>query len=91
MLKKTKGDIPLVADLVGHSTWDMVKRYAKSVIDDETITNIGLFDDTTSKTASVPIMITKKMRVELKKMMYSEEKIRTLTPIQAHEIIERGF
>ena len=91
MLKKTKGDIPLVADLVGHNTWDMVKRYAKSVIDEDTITNIGLFDESESKGVSIPLMITKKMRVQLKEMMYSEEKIKTLTPQQAHEIIQRGF
>ena len=44
MLKKTSGDIPLVSELVGHSTWDMVKRYAKSVIDENKKTNVGLFD-----------------------------------------------
>ena len=43
MLKLTKGDIPLVAELVGHSSWDMVKRYAQSVITEDTKTNIGLF------------------------------------------------
>jgi len=89
MLKKTKGDIPLVADLVGHSTWDMVKRYAKSVIDEDTITNIGLFDD--SKSVSIPLMITMKMKQQLKDMMYSDEKVKTLTPQQANEIIKRGF
>ena len=89
MLKKTKGDIPLVADLVGHSTWDMVKRYAKSVIDEDTITNIGLFDD--SKSVSIPQMITMKMKQQLKDMMYSDEKVKTLTPQQANEIIKRGF
>jgi len=44
MLKKTSGDIPLVSELVGHSSWDMVKRYAKSVIDEDKKTNVGLFD-----------------------------------------------
>ena len=43
MLKLTNGDIPLVAELVGHSSWDMVKRYAQSVITEDTKTNIGLF------------------------------------------------
>ena len=91
MLKKTNGNIPLVAELVGHEDWDMVKHYAKSVIINHENTNIGLFDEDKSKTASIPIMITKKMRVQLKDMMYSEEKIKTLTPIQANEIIQRGY
>ena len=45
MLKKTNGDIPLVAQLVGHSSWDMVKLYAQSMITEKTDTNIGLFSD----------------------------------------------
>jgi len=44
MLKSTNGNIPLVAQLVGHSSWDMVKRYAKSVILDDTKTNLNLKD-----------------------------------------------
>ena len=67
----------------------MVKRYAKSVIDEDTITNIGLFDD--SKSVSIPQMITMKMKQQLKDMMYSDEKVKTLTPQQANEIIKRGF
>ena len=90
MLKKTNGNIPLVAELVGHEDWDMVKHYAKSVITERENTNLGLFDEE-DKTASIPIMITKKMRIQLKEMMYPEEKIKTLTPIQAHEILQRGF
>ena len=43
MLKKTNGDIPLVAQLVGHSSWDMVKLYAQSLVTEKTDTNIGLF------------------------------------------------
>jgi len=27
MLEKTDGDVPLVANIVGHSSWDMVRRY----------------------------------------------------------------
>ena len=42
MLKETGGDIPLVAQLVGHSSWDMVKRYSKIVIDENTQTNLNL-------------------------------------------------
>ena len=42
MLKRTNGNIPLVAQLVGHSNWDMVRRYSKSVITDETEVNINL-------------------------------------------------
>jgi len=91
MLKKSKGDIPLVANLVGHSSWDMVKRYARSVIDEDTITNVGLFNEDKPIGVSIPLMITKKMRITLKDMMYSEEKVRTLTPQQAHEIIQRGY
>ena len=90
MLKKTNGNIPLVAELVGHEHWDTVKIYAKSVIRENEETNLGLFDERQT-TATIPIMITKKMRVQLTDMMYSEEKIKTLTPIQAHEIIQRGY
>jgi len=42
MLKKTNGNIPLVAQLVGHSTWDVVRMYSKSVISEDTPTNINL-------------------------------------------------
>ena len=56
MLKKTNGNIPLVAELVGHEDWDMVKHYAKSVITERENTNLGLFDEE-DKTASIPIMI----------------------------------
>ena len=45
MLKKTNGDIPLVAQLVGHSSWDMVKLYAQSLVTEKTDTNIGLFTE----------------------------------------------
>jgi site-specific recombinase XerD len=44
MLKKTNGDIPLVAQLVGHNTWDVVKLYTKDLIDDSKKVNVGLFD-----------------------------------------------
>jgi len=30
MLEKTDGDVPLVANIVGHSTWDMVRRYNRN-------------------------------------------------------------
>ena len=30
MLEKTDGDVPLVANIVGHSTWDMVRRYNRA-------------------------------------------------------------
>jgi integrase len=88
MLKKTNGNIPLVAELVGHSDWSMVKRYTKSVLLESSNVNVGLFD--TNK-VSIPIMITKKMRVQLKDLGYTEGKIKTLLPEQAHEIIQRGF
>ena len=42
MLIKTDGNIPKVAQLVGHSSWDMVKRYAQSVISEDEDTNLGL-------------------------------------------------
>ena len=86
MLIKSGGNIPQVAELVGHSSWDMVKHYAQSVITDDTETNVGLFN-----TASVPIMITQEIRKKLIGMGYTKEKISTLKPEQAHEIMERGF
>ena len=42
MLKSTNGNIPLVAQLVGHSNWDMVRRYSRSVISEDTKTNLNL-------------------------------------------------
>ena len=41
MLKNTNGNIPLVAQLVGHSTWDVVRMYSKSVITEDTKTNLN--------------------------------------------------
>jgi len=42
MLVTTGGDVPLVAQLVGHENWDMVRRYSKSVITEDTLTNLNL-------------------------------------------------
>ena len=42
MLKKTKGNIPLVAQLVGHNTWDIVKHYTKNVVDENVDVNVGV-------------------------------------------------
>ena len=86
MLMKTNGNIPLVAQLVGHSSWDMVKRYAQSVIPQDADTNVGLFSK-----VSFPIMITQEIRNKLKEMGYTKQKVSTLKPEQAHEIIQRGF
>ena len=44
MLKKTGGNIPLVAQLVGHNTWDVVRLYTKNVVDESMDLNVGLFD-----------------------------------------------
>ena len=44
MLKETNGNIPLVAQLVGHSTWDVVKLYARNVVPEGTKTNLVLKD-----------------------------------------------
>ena len=43
MLIKTNGNIPLVAQLVGHNTWDMVRLYCKNVIQKEDDLNVNLF------------------------------------------------
>ena len=43
MLKKTNGNIPLIAQLAGHSTWDVVRLYTKDVIDESADVNVGLF------------------------------------------------
>ena len=55
---------------------------------DKGSTNVGLFDE---NKASIPIMITKKMRLKLEDMGYTDSKIKTLKPEQSHEIILRGF
>ncbi|SVE37769.1 uncharacterized protein METZ01_LOCUS490623, partial [marine metagenome] len=44
MLKKTNGNIPLVAQLVGHNTWDVVRLYTKDVVDEKLDLNVGLFE-----------------------------------------------
>ena len=44
MLKKTNGNIPLVAQLVGHNTWDVVRLYTKDVVDENMDLNVGLFE-----------------------------------------------
>ena len=49
MLKMTNGNIPLVSQLVGHATWDVVRMYSKSVITSDTETNINL-EEIVSKT-----------------------------------------
>ena len=38
----TNGNIPLVSQLVGHATWDVVRMYSKSVITEDTKTNLNL-------------------------------------------------
>ena len=42
-----------------------------------------------SKTASIPIMITQKMRIELGLLGYSKNEIKHLTPIEANKIISQ--
>jgi len=44
MLKKTDGNIPLVAQLVGQNSWDVVRLYTKNVVDNSKELNVGLFD-----------------------------------------------
>ena len=41
-LKNTHSNIVLTSEYVGHSTWDMVKRYVKSMIDDNVQTNLNI-------------------------------------------------
>ena len=43
------------------------------------------------KKASIPIMITNKMRIELKTLGYSKEEMKKLTPKKANEIIKKGI
>ena len=40
------------------------------------------------KVASVPVMITNKMRAQLKAMGVTDEQLKTLTPEQAHKILQ---
>ena len=42
MLINTGGNVPLVALLVGHETWDVVRLYSKNVIDENIPLNINL-------------------------------------------------
>ena len=44
MLKKTNGNIPLVAQLVGHNTWDVVRLYTKNVVSETDEVNVGIFN-----------------------------------------------
>ena len=43
MLIKTNGNIPLVAQLVGHTSWEMVRLYCKDVIQNKDDLNVNLF------------------------------------------------
>ena len=43
------------------------------------------------KKASIPIMITNKMRIELKTLGYSKEEMKELTPKKANSIIKKGM
>ena len=43
-----------------------------------------------SKGVSIPIMITNKMRIELSTLGYSRDEMKHLTPIESHEIINKG-
>jgi len=43
------------------------------------------------KKASIPIMITNKMRIELKTLGYSKEEMKELTPKKANQIIKKGI
>ena len=43
------------------------------------------------KKASIPIMITNKMRIELKTLGYSKEEMKELTPKKANAIIKKGI
>ena len=88
MLIKTNGNIPFVSEIVGHSNWTTTQKYAKSVLLKDTKTELGIFN---TKQVSIPLMITQKMRIELKNLGYTEPKISSLKPEQAHEIIQRGF
>ena len=42
MLLQTDGNIPLVSQVVGHSSWEMVHHYTKSLIKEDTIMTIDL-------------------------------------------------
>ena len=43
-MKKTQGNIPLVAQLVGHNTWDVVRLYTKDVIDEKQDLNVRIIN-----------------------------------------------
>jgi len=43
-----------------------------------------------SKGVSIPIMITKQMRISLSTLGYSKEEMKHLTPIESHKIIDKG-
>jgi len=42
MLKSTNGNVTIVAQLVGHENWSIVRRYSKDVLLDDTKTNLNL-------------------------------------------------
>ena len=42
MLLQTDGNIPLVSQVVGHASWEMVHHYTKSLIKEDTIMTIDL-------------------------------------------------
>ena len=46
--------------------------------------------DGSSKNVSIPLMMTKKMRLELKALGYSEKDVKSFTPKEANDIIDMG-
>ena len=43
MLEVLNGNIPRVAKLVGHESWEMVRLYNKDRLDDADVKNVNLF------------------------------------------------
>jgi len=42
MLLKTDGNIPLVSQIVGHQSWEMVHHYTKSMIKEDTVMTLDI-------------------------------------------------
>ena len=57
----------------------------------KTTDNISLEKVGKIKKASIPIMITNRMRIELKTLGYSKEEMKKLTPKRANSIIKKGI
>ena len=70
---------------------NLLKQYINNVSNTNSLKEFIDNEVVKIKKASIPIMITNKMRIELKTLGYSKEEMKKLTPKKANEIIKKGI